>query len=226
MYKIMVIEDDDMISGLVQDTIKNWGFEAIGINDFKKVIDQFKKYDPHLVLIDITLPFFNGYHWCTEIRKISKVPIVFISSAADNMNIVLAMNMGADDFIAKPFDMNVLVAKVQALIRRTYKFNQNSNMIEHKGVVLNIGDASISYRGQRIDLTKNEFKILQVLMESVGKVISRDLIMERLWETDSFIDDNTLTVNIARLRRKLEDCGIEDFIITKKGLGYMVRGDE
>lgn len=226
MYKIMVIEDDDMISGLVQDTIKNWGFEAIGINDFKKVIDQFKKYDPHLVLIDITLPFFNGYHWCTEIRKISKVPIVFISSAADNMNIVLAMNMGADDFIAKPFDMNVLVAKVQALIRRTYKFNQNSNMIEHKGVVLNIGDASISYRGQRIDLTKNEFKILQVLMESVGKVISRDLIMERLWETDSFIDDNTLTVNIARLRRKLEDCGIEDFIITKKGLGYMVRADE
>lgn len=226
MYKIMVIEDDDMISGLVQDTIKNWGFEAIGINNFKKVIDQFKKYDPHLVLIDITLPFFNGYHWCTEIRKISKVPIVFISSAADNMNIVLAMNMGADDFIAKPFDMNVLVAKVQALIRRTYKFNQNSNMIEHKGVVLNIGDASISYRGQRIDLTKNEFKILQVLMESVGKVISRDLIMERLWETDSFIDDNTLTVNIARLRRKLEDCGIEDFIITKKGLGYMVRADE
>lgn len=226
MYKIMVIEDDDMISGLVQDTIKNWGFEAIGINDFKRVIDQFKKYDPHLVLIDITLPFFNGYHWCTEIRKISKVPIVFISSAADNMNIVLAMNMGADDFIAKPFDMNVLVAKVQALIRRTYKFNQNSNMIEHKGVVLNIGDASISYRGQRIDLTKNEFKILQVLMESVGKVISRDLIMERLWETDSFIDDNTLTVNIARLRRKLEDCGIEDFIITKKGLGYMVRADE
>ena len=173
--------------------------------------------------MDISLPFFNGYHWCTEIRKISKVPIIFISSASDNMNIVMAMNMGADDFIAKPFDINVLVAKIQALIRRTYTFSGNTNLIQHGGVIRNVSDASITYEGKKVDLTKNEYKMLQVLMENTGKVVSRDTIMTMLWETDSFIDDNTLTVNMTRLRKKLEDAGVNDFITTKKGLGYMVK---
>lgn len=223
MYKVLIVEDDTMISNLVVKNLINWGFESKGIDDFKGVLDEFIAYNPQLVLMDISLPFFNGYHWCTEIRKISKVPIIFISSASDNMNIVMAMNMGADDFIAKPFDINVLVAKIQALIRRTYTFSGNTNLIQHGGVILNVSDASITYEGKKVDLTKNEYKMLQVLMENAGKVVSRDTIMTMLWETDSFIDDNTLTVNMTRLRKKLEDAGVNDFITTKKGLGYMVK---
>lgn len=168
------------------------------------------------------LPFFNGFHWCSEIRKFSKVPVMFISSAQDNMNIVMAMNMGGDDFIAKPFDLNVLTAKVGALLRRTYSFQGQVNIIEHKGVVLNLSDTTLTYKDNKIELTKNDYKILQILMENVGRVVSREDIMQRLWESDNFIDDNTLTVNVTRLRKKLADFGLKDFIITKKGLGYMV----
>ena len=162
-------------------------------------------------------------HWCAEIRKVSKVPIIFISSASDNMNIVMAMNMGGDDFITKPFDLGVLTAKVQAMLRRTYDFAGQSELLENRGAVLNIGSATLTYRGVRIDLSKNEFKILHMLMENRGKAVSREAIMARLWETDSFIDDNTLTVNVTRLRKKLEEAGLSDFIVTRKGLGYMVR---
>lgn len=168
------------------------------------------------------LPFFNGFHWCSEIRKFSKVPVMFISSAQDNMNIVMAMNMGGDDFIAKPFDLNVLTAKVGALLRRTYSFQGQVNIIEHKGVVLNLSDTTLTYKDNKIELTKNDYKILQILMENVGRVVSREDIMQRLWESDNFIDDNTLTVNVTRLRKKLADFGLKDFIVTKKGLGYMV----
>jgi len=168
------------------------------------------------------LPFFNGYHWCSEIRKVSKVPIIFISSASDSMNIVMAMNMGGDDFIAKPFDLNVMTAKVQALLRRTYDFTGQTNLLEHKGSILNISDATLNYHDRKIELSKNENKILQILLENKGKAVSRDTIMTRLWETDSYIDDNTLTVNITRLRKKLQEAGLSDFITTKKGIGYMV----
>lgn len=222
MYKILIIEDDLTIAKTIQEHLCKWDYEVTYVTDFKHIIEQFVQFDPQLVLLDIVLPFFNGFHWCNEIRKISKVPIMFLSSASDNMNIVMAMNMGGDDFIAKPFDLNVLTAKVGALLRRTYSFQGQLNVIEHKGVVLNLSDATLMYRNQKIELTKNDYKILQLLMENIGKVVSRDEIMQRLWENDQFIDDNTLTVNITRLRKKLSDCGLEDFIVTKKGLGYMV----
>jgi DNA-binding response OmpR family regulator len=222
MYKILIVEDDLIIAKTVKNHIKSWGFEAECVNDFKDVLAAFASYNPQLVLLDITLPFFNGYHWCQEIRRLSKVPIVFISSASDNMNIVMAMNMGGDDFIAKPFDLNVLTAKVQALLRRTYDFSGQTNLLEHKGAILNTSDSTLNYNGIKLELSKNEHKILQVLLENKGKAVSRDTIMTRLWETDSYIDDNTLTVNITRLRRKLQDTGLSNFITTKKGIGYLV----
>ena len=175
-----------------------------------------------LVILDIMLPFFNGFHWCQEIRKISKVPIIFLSSASDNMNIVMAMNMGGDDFIEKPFDLNVVTAKVQAILRRSYSFQGTMNVMEYHGAVLNLNDATLVNNDKKLDLTKNEFRILQMLLENEGRIVSRDSIITRLWESDEFIDDNTLTVNIARLRKKLEQIGLEQMIRTKKGIGYMV----
>ena len=222
MYKIMIIEDDITIAKVVADHLTKWDYEVKYVTDFKNIIEQFIDFNPQLVLLDIMLPFFNGFHWCSEIRKFSKVPVMFISSAQDNMNIVMAMNMGGDDFIAKPFDLNVLTAKVGALLRRTYSFQGQVNIIEHKGVVLNLSDTTLTYKDNKIELTKNDYKILQILMENVGRVVSREDIMQRLWESDNFIDDNTLTVNVTRLRKKLADFGLKDFIITKKGLGYMV----
>lgn len=222
MYRILIVEDDQIITSTIQKRLNSWGIEAREIRDFKNVLAKFSQLDPHLVLMDISLPFFNGYHWCNEIRRISKVPIIFLSSMADNMNIVMAMNMGADDFIAKPFDMEVLVAKVSALLRRTYDFATATGIVEVRGAILNTNDASLTYQEQKVELTKNEFRILQVLMEQKGSVISRDLLMTKLWETDSYVDDNTLTVNVTRLRKKLEDVGLVQFILTKKGMGYLI----
>ena len=222
MTKILIVEDDDIISAEVRKHIESWGCECRCVTDFERVLDTFKSFSPHLVLLDIYLPFYNGYHWCSEIRRISKVPIIFISSASDNMNIVMAMNMGADDFITKPFDLNVLTAKVQAMLRRTYDFSVEVTSLEHRGVVLNTADATVRYEENIIDLTKNEYRILSVLMENKGKIVSRDTLMLRLWETDSFVDENTLTVNITRLRKKLSKFGLENYITTKKGIGYMV----
>ena len=222
MYKILIVEDDKIIAQAVAKQVSNWGFEAKCIADFQKVMEEFAAIEPHLVLLDITLPFFNGYHWCQEIRKLSNVPIIFISSQSDNMNIVMAVNMGADDFVAKPFDLNVLTAKVQALLRRSYDLGPQTNVLEHKGVMLNRNDTTVTYEGQQMDLTKNEYRILQVLMEHRGEVVSRENIMKALWESESFIDDNTLTVNVTRLRKKLEKMNLVDFIKTKKGMGYLV----
>lgn len=222
MYKILIIEDDPIISQSLQNHLQKWGFEAAEIIDFHHVLDEFVRVDPQLVLLDIALPFFNGYHWCTEIRKNSKVPIIFISSTSDNMNIVMAMNMGGDDFISKPFDLSVVVAKIQALLRRTYSFQGQVNLLEHKGAILNLGDASITFADQKIELSKNEFKTLQVLLENKGKVVSRDIIMKKLWDSDCFVDDNTLTVNITRLRKKLDEAGLTGLITTKKGIGYLI----
>ena len=222
MYKLMIIEDDKGIAEGIEQLAKTWEINTHAILDFKNVMEEFAQFDPHMVLIDISLPFFNGYHWCNEIRKISKVPIIFISSAADNMNIVMAINMGADDFIAKPFDGNVLMAKIQALLRRTYDFAERSSFIEHKGAFLDMGDYTLKFNGEQIELTKNEYRILLCLMENKGKVVSREKLMERLWQTDSFVDENTLTVNVNRLRKKLENEGLTDFILTKFGVGYII----
>lgn len=222
MYKIMIIEDDLTIARTLKDHLSKWDYDVIYIDNFKNIIEQFKEFDPHIVLLDVMLPFFNGFHWCGEIRKISKVPVMFISSAGDNMNIVMAMNMGGDDFIVKPFDLNVLTAKIGAMLRRAYSLQGQINAIEHNGVVLNLNDTTLNYDNNKIELTKNEYKILQLLMESTGKVVSRDEIMQHLWESDQFIDDNTLTVNMTRLRKKLSETGLDNFIKTKKGIGYLV----
>ena len=222
MYRIFIVEDDDIISDSIADMLRSWGFEAVICQDFRSVMEEFLLCDPHLILMDISLPFFNGYHWCREIRNISKVPVIFISSASDNMNILMALNMGGDDFIAKPFDLNVLTAKVQALLRRTYDFAVQSEVLECGGAVLHPDEAMLAVGERKIDLTRNELRILQLLMENRGRFVRREDIMNRLWETDCYVDDNTLTVNMTRLRHKLDAAGLAGFIRTKKGVGYGV----
>ena len=212
MYRIFIVEDDEIISEVLKKNLSSWGYDVSCAEDFSNIIQEFVRRDPQLVLLDLKLPFYNGFHWCEEIRRISQVPVIFISSAADNMNMVMA----------KPFDMDVLIAKIQAILRRTYSFGTPGNVLEYKGIVLSPSRCTLTWNGNDIDLTKNELRILEILMEHAGKVVSRDAIMTKLWESDSFIDDNTLTVNITRLRRKLEKEGLKEFIITKKGLGYMV----
>ena len=218
----MVVEDDLVIARTLMAHLGKWGYEVVGVTDFKEVLSMFTQFQPHLVLMDISLPFYNGYHWCTQIRNISKVPVIFLSSMSDNMNIIMAINMGGDDFIAKPYDLTVVTAKVQAMLRRTYSFGEQTNIIEHNGGILNLNENTFIFNNEKVELTKNEFKILQHLMENVGKVVPRDSIIEKLWENESFIDDNTLTVNITRLRKRLEEVGISDYISTKKGIGYII----
>lgn len=220
MYRIYIVEDDRDIAGVLKKHISSWGFEVACSENFQNILAEFVDFDPQLVLMDITLPFYNGYHWCSEIRKISKVPIVFLSS--DNMNMIMAMNMGADDFISKPFDLQVLTAKLQAILRRTYDFGGQMSVLEHRGAVLNFSDGSLTWQGRKVELTKNEQKILQCLMENWGTVVSRQSLMERLWATDNFVDENTLTVNVNRLRKRLEQAGLTDFITTRKGMGYII----
>ena len=222
MYKMLIVEDDPTIADEVAAQIAPWGIEAKKADDLRNVMQVFAEFQPHIVLLDISLPFFNGYHWCEQIRAVSKVPVIFISSASDNMNIVMAMNLGADDFVSKPFDMNVLTAKVRALLRRTYDFGTSVPLLEHKGAILNTGDGSLSVNGEKVSLSKNEYRILLCLMENKGKTVSREKLMERLWQTDLFIDENTLTVNVNRLRKKLDAAGLADFIETKFGVGYII----
>lgn len=222
MYKILIVEDDMMIAKTLSSHLEKWDYEVRYVKDFKNVMNDFLEFEQQLVLMDIILPLFNGFYWCTEIRKIAKTPIVFLSSASDNMNIVMAMNMGGDDFIEKPFDLNVVTAKVQAMLRRAYSFQGNLNVLEHQGLLLNLNDGIVSYKEKKAELTKNEFKILQVLMEHAGKIVTREELMTALWESDAFVDDNTLTVNVTRLRRKLAELAAVEFIKTKKGIGYII----
>lgn len=219
-YKIFIIEDDKIISESIQKHLEKWGYQTKSAEDFKEILVEVSRYAPDLILLDISLPFYNGFYWCGEIRKLSKVPIIFISSADDNMNIVMAMEMGGDDFVAKPFDLTVLTAKINAMIRRSYSYKGNLNILEAKGVLLNLSTTILTFHDKKVELTKNELKILQLLMEKPGEVISRDTIMTHLWESDSFVDDNTLTVNVTRIRKKLLEIGVYDFIKTKKGIGY------
>lgn len=223
MYRLLIIEDDMGIADAVKVQAEMWDLQVHCIQNFRNVMTEYAEFDPHIILLDITLPFFNGYHWCSEIRKVSKVPIIFISSASDNMNIIMAMNMGADDFIAKPFDGSVLMAKVNALLRRTYDFAGTTTVLEHRGAMLNTAENTLIYQGQEIPLSKNEYRILLTLFESKGSVVSRERLMEKLWQTDDFVDENTLTVNVGRLRKKLEPAGLEDFIQTKFGVGYIIK---
>ena len=215
-----MVEDDEIIARSIREHLQAWNYDVCCVEDFSNVVAEFVRFDPQLVLMDITLPFFNGYHWCSEIRKISKVPVIFLSSAADNMNIVMAVNMGADDFIPKPFDLEVLTVKIQAMLRLSYDFAGTGSMLEHKGAILNLNETTLTYQEQKIELTKNEFRILEILMENKEKVVSRETLMTKLWESDNYVDENTLSVNVNRLRKKLEALGLEEFILTKKGIGY------
>lgn len=225
MHKILLVEDDEVIRQQVKKILEQWGYEVVLVEDFMEVLSIFVKEEPHLVLMDIGLPLFNGYHWCQEIRKVSKVPIMFLSSRDQAMDIVMAINMGGDDFVTKPFDQNVLLAKIQGLLRRSYEFGQDQSLLEYRGVILNLKAMDLVYQGEVVSLTKNEFQILQVLFERSGNIVSREDLMKELWNSDFFIDDNTLSVNVARLRKKLEAVGLNDFIETKKGVGYGLRHD-
>lgn len=225
MHKILLVEDDEVIRQQVKKMLEQWGYEVVLVEDFMEVLSIFVKEEPHLVLMDIGLPLFNGYHWCQEIRKVSKVPIMFLSSRDQVMDIVMAINMGGDDFVTKPFDQNVLLAKIQGLLRRSYEFGKDQSLLEYMGVILNLKAMDLVYQGEVVSLTKNEFQILQVLFECAGNIVSREDLMKELWNSDFFIDDNTLSVNVARLRKKLEAVGLKDFIETKKGVGYGLRHD-
>ncbi|MBP0975656.1 MAG: response regulator transcription factor [Oscillospiraceae bacterium] len=222
MYKILIVEDDAALAKALLKTVSSWDYEVRCVKAFDRVLQEFQEFEPHLVIMDIMLPFFNGYHWCAEIRKTSKVPVMFLSSSADNMNIVIAINMGGDDFIAKPVDGTVLVAKIQALLRRSYDLAMPVPTLSHEGLTLDLGETTVSYQGKKAELTKNEFRIMQTLLENQGKVVSRDTLMMKLWQMDCYVEENTLTVNVNRLRKKLADLGVSDLIKTKVGSGYLI----
>ena len=222
MYRILIVEDDSTIAEALKRHLEGWDHETVIAEDFKNIMAEYTRVEPDLVLLDIGLPFYNGFYWCSQIRQVSDVPIIFISSASDNMNIVMAMNMGGDEFIEKPFDLHVVTAKVQALLRRAYSYRGSASLMEYRGCILNLADATVTYQNRKTDLTKNEFKIFQCLLENAGKIVTRDEIIARLWESDAFIDENTLTVNVARLRKKLAQIGLEEAVVTKKGIRYMV----
>lgn len=222
VYRIYLVEDDSGIAEPVAAALQRWGFETRCARDFRNIDGEFREFQPHLTLMDIALPFFNGYHWCAEIRRVSSAPVLFLSSASDKMNQLMAMNMGADDFIAKPFDLDVLMAKVQALLRRAYDFAASAPVLEHRGALLHTGEQTLTYGGKTVPLTKNEYRILLCLLRGKGTVVSREKLMEQLWQTDAFVDENTLNVNIGRLRKKLDAAGLHDFITTRIGAGYLI----
>ena len=219
MYRILIVEDDPGIASAIAERAGVWELEPHVIEDFHDVLSEFRAFAPHLVIMDIALPFFNGYHWCRKIRAESQTPILFLSSAADNLNMIMAMDMGADDFLAKPFDLELLFAKMNALLRRSYDFTAAPNL-EHRGLRLSAADGSVSVNGVSLELSKNEYRILLVLLQNRDKIVSREKLMQALWETDSFVDENTISVNVGRLRRKLSSAGLEDVIRTKFGVGY------
>jgi len=223
MYKILIVEDDKNLCSNIADGLLKWGFEPVCVEDFENVSVEFTKLNPHLVIMDINLPYFDGFYWCKKIRDISKVPVIFLSSRDSSMDIVMAINMGGDDYVTKPFSIEVLIAKIQALLRRSYSYGQGEiQIIECKGDILNLNDGTLIYQDKVIELTKNEFKILQILMKNQGEIVSRESIMRGLWESEYYINDNTLTVNINRLRSKLEEIGLPNYIITKRSQGYLI----
>jgi len=223
MYKILVIEDDEALCTQICERLEKWEFEAVKVQDFKNIVSECIRIKPNLIIMDVTLPYFDGFYWCNKIRDISSVPIIFASSRDSNMDIIMAINMGGDDYVTKPFSIDILIAKITALLRRTYSYgNDSCEVIECNGAVLNLIESTFTYNDKKIELTRNEFKILEVLIKNKAKVVSREKIMRALWEDDNFINDNTLTVNINRLRSRIADIGLNDFIITKKGRGYII----
>ncbi|MBO0448017.1 response regulator transcription factor [Enterococcus sp. MJM12] len=223
MAKIMVVEDEGVIRQLIMEELKKWQFDVFGTTNFENVFSDFSEEEPQLVLLDINLPVFDGYYWCQKIREVSKVPIIFISSRNTNMDMIMAMNMGADDFVTKPFELDVLVAKINALLRRSYNYSEaNAETLVHNGLTLNVDNSTMMIHDEVIDLSKNEYRLLYILMKNNGKILSREKLLRALWDDERYVDDNTLTVNINRLRRKIEQAGVKDYIETKVGQGYIV----
>ena len=223
--KVYIVEDDDVILKALKKFLQNWSYEVHVADDFSSVYEKFLKVNPDLVLLDVSLPFFNGYYWCEQIRKSSNVPIIFISSADENLNKIMAMNMGADDYITKPFDLELLLAKIKAILRRTFEYSESTNNISYKDVIIDRDRMLLKFANEEISLSKNEYLILEMMFEYPEKVFRREEFMDKIWQTDEFIDDNTLTVNIMRLRKKLEDIGLKNFIKTKKKVGYYIERD-
>jgi DNA-binding response OmpR family regulator len=223
MYRIMLIEDDEKIRRIVTNSLEKWQYDVVEVTQFDQVLTEFERSDPHLVILDINLPVFDGFYWCQQIRSVSKVPIIFLSSRNQNMDIIMAINMGGDDFIQKPFDLDILVAKISALIRRKYTYQEDENIrFMHRGLHLNLTNSTIEYKGQIMELSRNEFILLQMMMRNIQKIVSREDLIHALWNEEQFIDDNTLTVNVNRLRRKIAELGLQDFIVTRKGMGYLI----
>ncbi|WP_341482711.1 response regulator transcription factor [Paenibacillus auburnensis] len=218
----MIIEDDIKIRQIVADTLRKWKYEVIEVTSYEQILDEFTHVQPHLVLLDVNLPMYDGFYWCQQIRSVSKVPVIFLSSRTQNMDVIMAINMGADDYIQKPFDLSVLVAKVSAMLRRNYTYQDENLQMAHRQLIFNLSNSSIQYGNQTAELSRNDFIILQTLMRNIGKIVSRDELMQVLWNDEQFVDDNTLTVNVNRLRRKVALLGIEDFIATRKGMGYII----
>jgi Response regulators consisting of a CheY-like receiver domain and a winged-helix DNA-binding domain len=222
LFRIMIIEDDEKIRRIVADALRKWQYEVLELTSFENIRGEFEELQPHLVLLDVNLPVFDGFYWCQQIRLVSKVPIIFISSRNQNMDVIMAINMGGDDFVQKPFDLGVLVAKVSALLRRNYTYQDDSLQLSHRQLIFHLSNSSVQYGDRSAELSRNEFIILQTMMRSIGKIVSRDDLMQVLWNDEQFIDDNTLTVNVNRLRRKIAMLGLEDFIVTRKGMGYII----
>ena len=221
-YKVFLVEDDEVICQSLTRQLEGWGYEVCPVQRFDRVLEEFEQLHPDLVLMDVSPPFLSGYHWCAQIRQQSRLPILFLSSAGDDMNLVMAINMGADDFVAKPFRIEVLVAKIQALLRRAYSFGAEPQTLRAGNLVLDLSEAAVLVNGVRQNLSKNEYGILRILMERKGRTVSREEIIQRLWQSESFIDDNTLSVNVARLRKTLQSLGAGDCITTRKGMGYQL----
>lgn len=223
MYKILIVEDDDKICAAIRRELEKWGFEAAPVCRFDSVMEEFLAFKPHLVIMDVNLPSRDGFYWCGRIREVSKAPVLFLSSRDSSMDIVMAVGMGGDDYIAKPFSLEVLVAKINALLRRAYSYHEaGAEALSCGGVVLTLNDNTLRFDRQAAELTRNEFKILSLLMRNPGAIVSRERIMKELWQDESFIDDNTLTVNVNRLRKRLADIGLSVFIRTVKNQGYEV----
>lgn len=223
MFTILIIEDEEKIRSILDHHLTKWQFKTILADKFDRLDALLMEANPHLVLLDINLPSFNGFYWCEKFRQNSNVPVIFLSSRSENMDIVMAMNAGGDDYIQKPFSLDVLTAKINAVLRRTYSYQSSEKeYLEYDGLVLNIQKSSASFDGSEVSLSKNEFHILYLLMKKSGQIVSRENIMKALWEDEQFIDDNTLTVNVARLRRKLDELGFADRIATKKRQGYIL----
>ena len=224
MYKLMIVEDDKALCTNINEILLKWGFEMAAVNNFENIVAEFVINKPNLIIMDVNLPYFDGFYWCTKLREISEVPIIFVSSRDTNMDIIMAMNTGGDDYITKPFSMDILIAKINALLRRAYSYGeQTSDLVECDGVILNLLENTLLFKEDKIELTKNEFKILYTLMKKQESIVSREKLMQELWEDESFVDDNTLTVNINRLRKKLKELGLDEYIKTIKNQGYIIR---